>query len=262
MSCGATLRDIKLVNCPLVSAGLTRLSEACPNAVINCIRGDNSFMSTDQVLALGRAAVSWKVNISDADFNYSAFSRVGLACRNLQRCSMTFLQYCHLPVYSASVNAFSDVFVSPKPKLKYLSIHMAGPSSVSSVLEVLIDKGCLLREFSCRGALPSLELLQRFIISQTELQKVLFSPGQQCLCRRQAEVGNIQAMQDTPQKTEIFWVPILGILLKQRNLLEVDCRCKKRLPFIQRTEVTEVTKACTPARTRNISISVCGRRYT
>lgn len=251
-SYGGRLLDLKLSNCSIYAEALARISEVCPNAVIDCVRYDNFGTRTDEALALGLSAVSWQVSGRDADFDDSLFARVGTSCPNLQRCRVISR------ANAVSVNSFSELFVSPKPKLKCIELHVVKPSCASTVLAVLADKGCLLKEFSYKGPCPPLELLQRFVTSQTELQKVVFAGGPQCICQDGAEIGESNAVRANSRNMGMFWMPILGILLRNRSVTEIDFHCSK---FTRPRRQNEVTAACNVARTRRISVTVCGWRY-
>lgn len=80
---GEKLLDLKLLNCAIGNAGLARISETCPNAVVDCTHARNYGMPTDQVLALGRAAALWQMSTRDAYFDDGLFGRVGASCSNL-----------------------------------------------------------------------------------------------------------------------------------------------------------------------------------
>lgn len=125
---GATLLELKLGRRGNGNAELARICEACPNVVIHCFPHIEKCMPTATVLALGRSASSWRVSTRDSDFDESLFSRVGMSCVNLQRCSVTSFANA-VPVHS-----FGDLFLSPKPKLKHIELHVTKISSVSIVL--------------------------------------------------------------------------------------------------------------------------------
>lgn len=251
-SYGASLLGLKLSNCVIGNAVLTRISTACPNAIINYIEDKNCGMLSDRVLALGRTAASWQVSSRDADFDDSLFYRVGMLCVNLQRCSVT--SYAN----SVSVNSFRDLFLLPKPKLKRVDLHVTKPSCAYMVLAVLIDKACLLNEFSYKGPCPPLEIHERVMVSQTELEKVIFAGGRQCMCQDRAENSEPRELRVTAPNMGMFCVAILGALMKNRSLAEIVCRCSNTP---QPHRLNEVFEACDVARTRRISVLVCGWRY-
>lgn len=160
-----------------------------------------------------------------------------------------------------SVKTFSDLFLEPKPNLQRIELHASNASSGSSVLEVLIDKRCLLQELSYTGRCPPLELLERVTISQTKLQKVFLTGKDACFCRDLIEKGQAEAFRATPRNMGMLWIPFLAVLLKNRSLTGINCLCKSSVERAPQTEVTEMTEACNVARSRKISVSVCDWRY-
>lgn len=237
-SFGPTVLDLRLGNGLIENAVLKKICETCPNAVINCVQDYNYGMLSDKALALGTFAACWEVSSRDADCDDSLFSQFGMACLNLQRCSVT--SYAN----AVSVNSFSNLFLLPKPKLKHIQLHVTKISSVSTVLTVLIAKGCLLEEFSYKGPCPPLELLQHFVVSQTESLKVVFAGGHQCICQDGAENDEAQSVRATSRNLGMFWIPIVTALLKNRGLTEISCRCSKSG---EPRRLTEVAEACNPA---------------
>lgn len=114
-SYGRTLLVLNFENSNFGNAGLARISEACPNASIDCIQKGHRDMAANKALALGRTAVSWRVSGRDADFDDSLLSRIGKSCVNLQRCSVTSF------ANAVAVREFSDLFILPKPNSSVLS---------------------------------------------------------------------------------------------------------------------------------------------
>lgn len=95
------------------------------------------------------------------------------------------------------------------------------------MLEVLTKEGGLLNEMWYKGPCPPLKILQQFMLSQTELQRVFFSGGPQCICGDHGERGRWQALRATSRNMGMFWIPILRILLKNHSVTDIDCRCCK-----------------------------------
>lgn len=158
----------------------------------------------------------------------------------------------------AAVNSFSDLFFSPKSRHERFELLVSKTSSAATVLGVLIDRRCLLKEFSYKGPCPPLEILHQFMRSQTELRKVGFAGGPQCMiCQDEAENDEARAVGAISRNMRLSWIAVLGVILKSGSLTEIECICSRS---VQPHRHTEVGKVCIPARMRNISVSVCGWR--
>lgn len=96
------------------------------------------------------------------------------------------------------------------------------------------------------------------MISQTELEKVVFVGGSQYICQDEVEDGEAQDVHATSRNLGMFWIPMLGALLKSPSLTKIDCEFNNKA---QPRRQAEVTEACNPACTRQIPISLCGWRY-
>lgn len=112
---------------------------------------------------------------------------------------------------------------------------------MSSVLAVLIDNECSLKELSYKGPCPPLKILERFMVSQTELEKAIFVRGRLGMCQDQSGNSGPRTVQANPLNTGLFWIPLLSVILKNRRLTEINCHCRL---FNQPRRQSEVTDVC------------------
>lgn len=96
--------------------------------------------------------------------------------------------------------------------------------------------------------------------SPTDLKKLVFVGGRQCICQGQADIDEAQAVRPTSRNTGMFWISLLCVILKNRSLTEIDCWCKNTGTEQPRRQA-EVAEACSRACTKTTSVSVCGWQY-
>lgn len=257
---GTKLLELDLLSDAIGVEALGRICAACPKVRINFPTGKaaSAFAgaSSCTVAGLGTFSSSWTVNTSLEGYCDSVFRKVGQSCPNLESCYV--ISDSGRPIREA---AFGELFVYRKTRLRHFEVTACDVSSVSAILSVLAEKVCSLEKFSYEGPNPPLAVLKKFIGSQTVLKKVSLSGGWSCVCQVENIVPKWHSLHHSESSIGHHWEALLGTLLSNRSLVDIECHCNASLLRPPR-KVSSVAEVCCSARARSISIVVCGHRYS
>lgn len=215
---------------------LLRIAEACTNVMLDFDQRNRSF--TETVIALGRAASSWKMAYADQDS--SVFRRVGLSCPNLKRISVKTAWE------GFSATTFGGLFSFPKHQLRALDVG-------SIAFNVVAEKHDSLTSLSCTGYSISIEALRLLFQSQKNLIRIHIHYERQCSCRDDGDRPDQRHVNDMGTD----WRPIGNAFIDQSNVTEIQCTCSEASRYESKRCCPDFSAAIPWARGRDLSIVIC-----
>lgn len=125
--------------------------------------------------------------------------------------------------------------------------------ATKAILGIASKQGPLLETLAYTGALGDVDVWRRFIVASRSLKRIRVRDPRRLCC-----VADPSA--DPTDNNDLgagFWAALVAFLCRSQSLTSIECSCDE--PSGCRVE--SVANACLSARSRNISISVCGFRY-